>query len=167
MTVNVRSCLSQKIFRLKSGFQNSHEIIAVLAIVNRLLRCGRCVYRFQVDSRVPERTRYRALLFETPAVPRYVSCLRAAFVHAPRCGRVGGIVVDQQAHVARSRGFRKGSTWRVIHRVAGITLARWLQLVVAGPRGLMRPSFSLVYISLPSSSALLRRWLISVCMETH
>lgn len=31
--------------------------------------------------------------------------------------------------------------------MAGITLARWLQLVVAGPRDLRGPSFSLLYVS--------------------
>lgn len=104
----------------------------------------------------------RALLFETPTVPRYyVRILRSCcFVHGPRYDGVGGIVVvDQQAHAARSRGFRRGSTWRVIHRVAGITLARWLQLVVAGPRGpTCRPSFSLVYatLSFPLLSSLWR-----------
>lgn len=107
----------------------------------------------------------RALLFETPAVPRYIA-YPAFVLLRPRCW-VGGIIVDQQAHAARSRGFRRGSTWRVIHRVAGITLARWLQLVVAGPRGpTCRPSPSFMSPSFPPRPPFCS-WLIPVCIEMH
>lgn len=125
----------------------------VPAGVNRLLRCGRCAYRFRdvVDSRVSPNERDIARLALWDAGGSSLLHAYPAFVHAPRCDGVGGIVVvvDQQAHAARSRGFRRGSTWRVIHRVAGITLARWLQLVVAGPRGPMCKAFFLPRLCRP------------------
>lgn len=151
---NYSKVSSNCICRLKSGFQNAHGTTVVPAGVNRLLRCGRCAYRFRdvVDSRVSPNERDIARLALWDAGDSSLLRAHPAFIHAPRCDSVGGIVVvDQQAHTARSGGFRRGSTWRVIHRVAGgITLARWLQLVVAGPRGpTCRPSFSLVYAILP------------------
>lgn len=93
-----------------------------------------------------------ASLFEMPGDS---SCMLSSccFVPASRCGGVG---VGQQAHAARSRGFRRGSTWRG-HWVAGITLARWLQLVVAGPRDLRGPSFSLFYVPTDNLSRTLSR----------
>lgn len=86
-----------------------------------------------------------ASFFEIPATLR-ACCLRVAPSPLERCG---GVSVGQQAHAERSRGFCRGSTWRD-HWVAGITLARWLQLVVAGPRDLRVGPLSLSLFYVPS-----------------
>jgi len=142
---------------LISGVQNSHGIPVPSIGVNRLFVATDVRIDFSTSS-IRAYPRINAIshasLFEMPGDS---SCMLSSccFVPASRCDGVG---VSQQAHAARSRGFRRGSTWRG-HWVAGITLARWLQLVVAGPRDLRGPSFSLFYVSsyhLPSLDTLFR-----------
>lgn len=83
-------------------------------------------------------------LFEMPVRhPRRAYIIVLVFIPAVAGVGVVVVVVGQQAHEKQRVGFAEGSTWWG-HPVAGITLARWLQLVVVGPRGPIRgPSLSL------------------------
>jgi hypothetical protein len=160
---------SECISRLISGIENSQCAIRPAypgTGVNRL-RCGRCAYRFRRDAECRfarmspnERdiARLGVRLFETSYVRAYVLSfslsLACRLLPAARCSV--GVVVGQQAYATRVWGFHRGNTWRG-HWVAGITLARWLQLVVAGPRDLRRPSFFLLYVPPRSSSSFLPR----------